>query len=27
MVEPSKDELAEIRGCLERAGFLAAASA
>ena len=27
MVEPSKDELAEIRSCLERAGLLAAASA
>jgi len=27
MVEPTKDELAEIRSCLERAGLLAAASA
>jgi 4-hydroxy-tetrahydrodipicolinate synthase len=27
MVEPSADELARIRGCLERAGLLAAASA
>ena len=27
MVEPSKDELAQIRSCLERAGLLAARSA
>jgi len=27
MVEPSKDELAQIRSCLERSGILASASA